>query len=90
MSCSISFYDQTDNGSVGTGSVSQNFETANDAFDNQVADDFVVPAGQTWTIQQVNVTGSYFNGNGPATSVNVFFYSDSTTFLEQLLQEAPI
>ena len=30
-----------------------------------------------WVIGQVNVTGVYFNGAGPANSVNVIFYSDA-------------
>src|SRR6266480_1798512 len=68
-------YDQTDMPAANA-TVSQNFETANDAFDNQLADDFVVPAGG-WTIGQVNVGGVYFNGPGPATSVNVTFYDDA-------------
>lgn len=71
-------YSQNDNAdTVSTGS--QNFETAQDAFDDQTADDFVVPAGQTWNIQQVVVTGVYFNGTGPASSFNVFFYTDAAT-----------
>ena len=69
-------YDQTD-GAATTGTRSQNFEAASSSFDLQAADDFVVPAGQTWTIQQVNVQGLYFNGPGSASSVNVTFYSDS-------------
>src|SRR6266850_7899249 len=71
-------YDQTSTPSaIATGS--QNFEPANDAFDDQAADDFVVPGGQSWSIQQVNVGGVYFNGVGPANSVNVVFYADSAT-----------
>ena len=43
-STEVVLYDQT--GFPGTNSTtSQNFETANDGFDNQSADDFVVPAG---------------------------------------------
>jgi hypothetical protein len=72
-------YDQTDNPSAAATS-SQNFEAAFDAFDDLVADDFVVPAGQTWTINQVFTGGVYFNGAGPAGSVNVVFYGDSSTF----------
>ena len=68
-------YDQTDNPAANS-TVSQNFEAANDAFDNQLADDFVVPAGG-WTVGQVNVLGVYFNGSGPARDVNVFFYVDA-------------
>ena len=39
----------------------------------------MVPAGG-WEIGQVNVGGVYFNGSGPANSVNVFFYFDNATF----------
>src|SRR5438552_1615853 len=56
-------YDQTDNPGANA-TVSQDFETANDAFDSQLADDFVVPPGQTWTVQQVVAGGVYFNGAG--------------------------
>lgn len=31
---------------------SQNFNPSNDAFDAMAADDFVVPAGETWTITE--------------------------------------
>ncbi|MEK6304146.1 MAG: HYR domain-containing protein [Acidobacteriota bacterium] len=71
-------YSQIDNPAPSATS-SQNFEAANNAFDNEVADDFVVPAGVNWTIDQVFVDGLYFNGPGPATSVNVVFYSDTAT-----------
>jgi hypothetical protein len=44
--------------------------------DSQGADDFVVPKGHTWIVKEVDVTGVYYNGSGPATSENVFFYKD--------------
>jgi hypothetical protein len=70
----VTLYDQID--SPGTVSVgSQDFEAANDAFDNQAADDFVVPAGQSWQVTQVDATGVYFNGAGPAASFHVYFYT---------------
>jgi len=70
-------YDQTNN--PGTDSItSQNFEAANNAFDSFAADDFTVPAGG-WLIDEVFVQGVYFNGAGPAASVNVFFYADNGT-----------
>jgi hypothetical protein len=73
-------YDQYNNAAT-TATSSQNFEPANDAFDDELADDFVVPAGQqVWTITQVNVQGQYFNGTGPADSFNVQFYTDAATF----------
>src|SRR5512147_1677477 len=36
---------------------SQNFETFYDAFDDELADDFVVPAGEIWTINQIMILG---------------------------------
>ena len=71
-------YDQNDNDGL-TGSVSQDFEAANDGFDAQGADDFVVPAGETWTITGVDATGVYFNGPGPAASFTVAFFNNSGT-----------
>ena len=55
---------------------SQNFEAANDAFDNELADDFVVPAAG-WSIDTVFVDGLYFNGTGPAASAHVTFYANA-------------
>jgi hypothetical protein len=69
-------YDQT-SGSGTNSLASQNFGTANDPFDCQAADDFVVPAGETWNIESVDAPGAYFNGVGPAVDFNVFFYSDA-------------
>ena len=68
-------YDQFDNPS-GTLASSQNFEPAFSNYSDQVADDFVVPSGQTWSIDQVEVGGSYSN-SGHADSVNVYFYADN-------------
>ncbi|MGA7729814.1 MAG: S-layer homology domain-containing protein [Chloroflexia bacterium] len=70
----VILYDQLN--SPGTFSTnSQDFEAANNAFDNQTADDFIVPAGATWNVNQVDAQGLYFNGPGPAASFNVYFYS---------------
>jgi hypothetical protein len=69
-------YEQMAN--AGTNSLtSQNFEASFDAYDNQGADDFVIPSGQTWSIESIDVLGAYYNGTGPASSYNVFFYSNS-------------
>jgi thymidylate kinase len=62
---------------------SQNFSpSAWDIYDDQLADDFVIPTGVKWTITKVGVDGSYSNPvpgstKGPADSVNVFIYADS-------------
>lgn len=73
----VILYDQLDN--QGANAVaSQEFEPANAAFDNQSADDFVIPASDgAWTIETVVAPGVYFNGTGPTPLVNVFFYADN-------------
>jgi hypothetical protein len=74
----VTLYDQYNN-AASTSTVSQDFETANDGFDSQAADDFVVPSGQTWQVNEIDVGAVYFNGTGPAVSMNVFFYLNSGT-----------
>lgn len=70
-------YDQT--AGAGTNSLaSQNFEAAYDVYDCQGADDFEVPAGETWSITSIDAPGAYYNGVGPATSFNVWFYTDAS------------
>ena len=46
-------------------------------FDADLADDFVVPGGQTWNVESIDADGVFFNGFGPANSFNVFVYSDA-------------
>ncbi|HEY0070832.1 MAG TPA: hypothetical protein VGE04_12775, partial [Chloroflexia bacterium] len=48
-------------------------------FSSQAADDFVVPAGKTWTLAQVDVTGFPVTTTIQPTSFNVFLYNDSST-----------
>ncbi len=72
---STTLYDQNGNDN-GVGLVSQNFESTFDAYDAQAADDFQVPSGHKWKVKEVDVTGVYFNGYGPATSVNIFVYKN--------------
>jgi hypothetical protein len=67
---------------------SQDFEPANDPFDDELADDFVVPGGgNLWSITGVDVDGVYFNGTGPADSVHVRFYTNAGTLPGTLLRE---
>jgi PASTA domain-containing protein len=67
-------YDQYDNdGPFFT--TSQDFEPGMSVYDDEVADDFVVPTGVGWSISAVEVAGEY-NGSGPANSVNVDFYAN--------------
>lgn len=68
-------YSQYDN-SGGVALNSQNFEAAYDAYDDQAADDFIVPPNTAWKITGIGAQGLYFNGPGPAASFNVFIYTD--------------
>jgi hypothetical protein len=76
----VILYNQLDNPGLNAVS-SQNFETAYDAYDDFGADDFVVPAGQSWTIKGVGINGLYYGCTppacGPAASFNVFFHQDN-------------
>jgi len=82
-------YDQCST-DLGVNSISsQNFEVAFDAFDDEAADDFVVPSGETWTINQINLVGVYFNGVGPAASVNISIWSNSGTLPGAVVYSAP-
>ena len=69
-------YNQYDN-SGGVALNSQNFEAAYDAYDDQGADDFIVPPNTSWKVTGMGLQGVYFNGPGPAASFNVFIYTDT-------------
>lgn len=70
-------YDQTDFPGAGAGT-SQEFEPQYFCFNNQGADDFVIPVGsEPWSIAMVFVDGIYYNGFGPAIFANVEFWSDA-------------
>ncbi len=68
-------YDQTDSSS-GVAISSQDFETEFDTYDTQAADDFSVPAGEIWTINEIYIPGQYWNGTGPVGCVNLYFYEN--------------
>ncbi len=54
-----------------TGIDSQNFtSTYSKTYNAAGADDFVVPKKSTWTISEVDVSGIFYNGSGPASSEN--------------------
>ena len=70
-------YNQNSNTS-GEGLLSSNFTSGSfPSASSAGADDFVVPKKRQWTVTEVDTTGIFFNGSGPATSVDVTFYSDS-------------
>lgn len=73
---SVTLYDQTSN-DAGIATISDGFDSGEfDSYDNQAADDFTVPSGSKWKIKEVDVTGLYWNGSGPADAVSVFFYKN--------------
>src|SRR6476660_1805557 len=71
----VVLYDQYDNASA-IGTLSATF-TDFPTFNSDLADDFVVPTGQTWNVQSIEADGAYLPFNGPANSFNVFFYADN-------------
>ena len=81
----FTIYSQYDNPAteppLGIGS--QQFEPAMAAFDDQVADDFVVDLLplNVFYITEVRVMGEYSQGGGPASSFNVYLYRDATGHL---------
>ncbi|HKP53993.1 MAG TPA: S-layer homology domain-containing protein [Chloroflexia bacterium] len=64
------------NNDLGNGIVSAN-RTDNPTFSAEAADDFVVPAGQTWQINQMDVRARV--GFPNPTSFNVYIYTESAT-----------
>lgn len=81
--------DQNDD-SQGYSDISQNFESSLDAYDAQGSDDFTVPKNTTWTVTEVDVTGLYFNGTGPARDENVTFYSDKKGKPGKIVKEVTV
>src|SRR6266508_917026 len=73
----VVLYDQYNNAST-VATLSGTF-TDFPTFSSDLADDFVVPGGQTWNVDSIDADGVYFNGPGPANSWNVFIYTDSST-----------
>ena len=55
---------------------SQNFPDEN--FSAQGADDFVV-TGNGWQVETVEVRGTYFNGAGPAESINIYILGNAAS-----------
>lgn len=74
--CASVIYDQTD--SCTNTYVSSETIATIPFYDSLMADDFSVPAGATWDIEQVSAQGSYFGGGQTAGSFNVAFYADSS------------
>jgi len=70
----VVLYDQYNNASANA-TLSATF-TDFPTFSSDLADDFVVPGGQTWNVDSIDADGVYFNGPGPANNWNVFIYTN--------------
>lgn len=70
----VTLYDQNI-GDAGYGWFSQTLSSY-PQYDEYLADDFTVPAGHTWKVKEVDTTGFYYVGVGPASSVNVLFWKN--------------
>ena len=77
-------YDQNEN-DAGYAVFSDYFDSGGP--DSQAADDFAVPAGFTWMVTKIDVTGVYFNGSGPSIGQKVYFYKDKNGKPGKLIQE---
>ncbi len=73
----VVLYDQYNNPGLNSTS-SQVFGPGIENLNDQAADDFIVPQGQLWAVNLVEVQGEYDANGGPADSVNVFFYANNS------------
>ncbi len=78
-------YDQNGDDS-GIATVSQNFESTFAIYDSFAADDFTTTS--KWRLREVDVTGAYFNGYGPAASEDVVIYQDDKGIPGKVVEEA--
>ncbi|HEX4160301.1 MAG TPA: hypothetical protein VHY79_17685 [Rhizomicrobium sp.] len=67
-------YDQ--NSGSGTDGLFSQTLSSYPQYDEYLADDFTVPKGHTWTVSEIDTTGFYDVGAGPAASVNVLFWKN--------------
>jgi hypothetical protein len=74
-------YDQYDNNTATA--FESNFHADDASFVDYMADDFVVPGGETWTITEVDAMGIQFGAGGA--TFNVQFYTNSASNLPDVL-----
>jgi len=79
-------HDQTDHVAF-YATASEDFQPSQDAVDSLIADDFTVPAGQSWTLNHVDVIG--VDDGGPPPFVNVFLYANAGTLPGPQLFQQP-
>lgn len=71
-------YDQTDGGGPFSHWTSQDFAAADDQFDTEIAADFAVPEGQSWSVSRIETVGNNEGEPGPPPpSARVTFFGDA-------------
>ena len=68
---SVVLYDQN-TGDSGAAISSQNFDGDLDSYDDEGADDFVVPGGHVWKVKEVDVTGGYTEGTADSQHITIY------------------
>ncbi|RKY55107.1 MAG: hypothetical protein DRP93_04015, partial [Candidatus Neomarinimicrobiota bacterium] len=86
MSNRAVLYDQISNPGTNGGITAQDFEASFEIYSAEGADDFIVPAGDMWSVDNVQVLGSY-SAAGPCNLANVRFYADNSGTIGALLFE---
>ncbi|OPX26235.1 MAG: hypothetical protein B1H06_05975 [Candidatus Cloacimonas sp. 4484_143] len=82
----VALWNQMDNPST-AGISAQDFETSYNQYDAMGADDFIVPAGETWSVFEIDILSFYSDGGGPCDLANVRFYADNGGTPGDLLHE---
>ncbi len=83
----VVLYDQYDHPGINSTN-SQRYEMDFNSYDDFGGDDFTVPAGHTWLVDEIDVAGMYYNGSGPAVDFNVFFFTNSGSLPDAVVYEA--
>jgi hypothetical protein len=86
----IPIWDQTDNESPGNRVPSQYFPDPKLQAGGFAADDFIVPAGQTWQVDQILIPGVYADNDEQAPNFDVTIYGDDAGMPGTLIVSATI
>jgi len=86
----IPFWDQTDNESAGNAVPSQYFPDPKLQAGGFAADDFVVPTGQTWQVDQILIPGIYADNDEQAPNFDLKIYADAAGMPGTLVVSATV
>jgi hypothetical protein len=77
VNAQVQLVDQT-TGAVTNGLVSQDFENLFNGNDCRIADDFVVPSGETWYIDSIKIYGFYNVTNPDSAGMNITIFENNS------------